>query len=128
MGDMLGMFEAALGAYILYCAITGKGQLYKNDKIKKGMEKQYFKSMRNISWALGPAMLITGVVDMSNADRQNPVLNIAFGVLMGLTFILIAVMFVMSYRMTDRTKVAQAKQKGEQPLSRAAFEFDEDDK
>lgn len=128
MGNMLGMFELALGAYIFYCAVTGKGQLYTNENIKKGLERQYKQSMRNISWALGPVMLATGAIDMLNAERQIPALSIAFWVLFFLSFLLIAAMFTVSFRMTDREKAAQSKQKGQQPLPHSAFDFDEHDK
>lgn len=126
MTNMFSLFEVGLGAYLLYGALTQKGQMYKNDNIKKGMEEKYRKLMRLFGFTLGPMMLALGVVDYFSANNAS--LKTLMLVLWGLTMAGIVLMFVLTLRMTDRAKAksgsgASARQKG---APRAAFEFEED--
>jgi|GEM_PF-4329945 len=123
---MFSMFELGLGVYMLYCSITNGGQLFKNENIKQGMEEKYHRLVRLFGFILGPMMVALGVVDYLNGTRQDPALLTVMYVLWGLTLAGIALLFIFTFRMTDRKK-AQAASKPVHSAPRAAFEFDEED-
>ena len=131
MSGMFSLFELGLGAYLLYCSFTNKGQLFRNDNIKKGMEKEYHRLIRLFGFILGPMMIALGAVDyLSGGGTQNPTLRILMYVLWGLTMAGIVLLFVLTLRMTDRDKAkssSNARKTGSQGAPRAAFEFDEED-
>lgn len=127
--NMFGFFEVAIGAYALYSAITGKGQLLKNDHVKKGMEKKYQKWMRILGAFLGPVMLGLGALDIYNSGQETPILPWLMTALMIASGVLVVLLVVFSVRMTDRSKAKAAGQGGPQKKGapRAAFEFDDED-
>ncbi|MDR1620647.1 MAG: hypothetical protein LBS18_08320 [Clostridiales bacterium] len=131
MGDMFGMFdlfELIIGAYLLYGAVTGKGKIFQNENVKKGMEAQYKKRMRLFCWILGPLMVGCGLLSRLNPGAQNAAMLSASRILWGLSCVLIIILFVISISMTDRAKAkARAAGKSTTPSSRAAFEFDNDE-
>ena len=130
MDNMFVIFEVGLGVYILYGAIMKTGQMFKNENIKKGMEEKYRNMMRTLSFILGPLMIATGVVDYLNIRSGNGSWNIPLGILWGLTFVGVILLFVFTLRMTDRSKKQESagRPRGEKPAPRAAFEFDEEEK
>lgn len=127
--SMFGYFELIIGVYLLYSAITGKGQLLKNENIKKGMEAQYKKWMRILAAVLSPVILGLGALDLYNSSREVPVMIGLTTGLMIASGVVIAVLAVLSFRMTDRkaAKGAAAGKQASKPSSRAAFEFDDED-
>ena len=46
MSYMFDLLLLAMGAYVLFAGITGKGNLYATENIKKGMEEAFRKTMR----------------------------------------------------------------------------------
>lgn len=127
MGNLFGVFEIGVGVYLLYGAFTGKGQMYQTDNIKKDKVDEYKKAVRLMCFILGPMLAALGAVDTINAQNPSSILRIISIVLMVLTFIGVAVLFVIAFRMTDRSKPAKAK-KGHESAPAAAFEFDDEDK
>ncbi len=130
MGNFFGLFELIIGVYLIYGAITGKGQLYRNEHVKKGQEALYKKRVRQISAVLGPIMLAEGVIDyILHAQEAGGALRVLSLVLWGLALTGIGVLFVVSLRLTDRSKTgSQAKQTQQRPAApRSAFEFDDED-
>jgi len=130
----LGIFELFLGVYLLYGAVTAKGQFYKTDNVKKGMEEKYKKTIRLFCVLLGIPMTINGVFgtfvkgplkDAQLLDLLDLLTKITF-VLWILSFIGVIVLFILVFKMTDRTKAAQPGGSGK-PAPRAAFEFDEEE-
>lgn len=126
MDNLLGLFELALGGYLIYCAITGKGQIYKNENIKKGMEKKHTAAMRLFSAFLGPLMAALGVLDYFSSRISGTWVKPTLIILWAISLLGMVALFIVSFKMTDRKKPVQ-QQKQEKPSSRAAFEFDEDD-
>lgn len=127
MDNLLGLFELALGGYLIYCAITGKGQIYKSENIKKGMEKKYAASMRLFSAFLGPLMAALGLLDYFSSRLEGAWVRPALFALWGVSLLGMAALVTVAIRLTDRSK-PQKPQNPEKPSSRAAFEFDDDDK
>ncbi|HEX3039516.1 MAG TPA: hypothetical protein VHP54_04415 [Caproiciproducens sp.] len=85
------------GVYMLYCAITGKGQIYNSDKVKKGMEEKYRDFMKKFCYAGGVVAVATGVLDYF---RIEPYATIVFCIFSAMVIVLI----VYSVKNTDRTR------------------------
>lgn len=125
--NLFGFFEVAIGIYALYSAITGKGQLLKNDNVKKGMEQRYKKWMRILGAFLGPVMLGLGALDIYNSTQEVPVLPWLMTALMIASGILVVLLVVAAVRMTDRSKATAQGNAPQKGAPRAAFEFDDED-
>lgn len=66
MDNYTQMFDVCIilaGLYMLYCAITGKGSLYRTDNIKKGQEESYQKTMRRLCLVGGIFAVPQGLLD-----------------------------------------------------------------
>lgn len=125
MGNLFSVFEIGVGVYLLYGAITGKGQMFQTENIKKDKIEAYKKLVRIMCFIIGPMLAALGVVDYLNTANPSDVLRLVSIVLMVLSFIGVAVLFVIAFRMTDRTKKAA---QGKPKAPTAAFQFDEEDK
>jgi hypothetical protein len=85
------------GIYMLYCAITGKGQVYNSNTIKKGMEEKYRDFMKKFCYAGGVVAIVTGVLDYFHIE---PYATIVFCIF----FAMVVVLIVYFFKNTDRTK------------------------
>lgn len=85
------------GIYMLYFAITGKGQIYNSDTIKKGMEEKYRNFMKKFCYVGGVVAIVLGALDYF---RIEPYATIAFCVFSVMVVVLIAYMI----KNSDRTK------------------------
>lgn len=127
--EFFGIIEFAIGAYVIYCAISGKGKIYENENLKKDCKEIYHKRIRQACYLLGPLILATGIVDMVNIARDNVFLNYLFYTLFGLTLAMLAILFVITAKYTDRKKAREKKQSASNgALPNAAFDFDADEK
>lgn len=126
MDDMFSWITLAIGAYLLFCGITGKGKmLYDTANIKKGMEALYLKRVRKIALPLGVSMLLQSAMEFMAMGSEVVLYRTLSLVFFGLNAIGIAALIVIAVRMTDRTK--STKPGAPKPASKAAFEFDEED-
>ena len=126
MGDsFFSMINLAIGAYLLYCAITGSGYYYRNENVKKGMEALYKKRLRIMGFILGPILLAQAAVEYLFPGNQTAV--VANYVLYGLSLVAMIFLFVFTFKMTDRTKARTQAGKGSAGAPRSAFEFDEEE-
>lgn len=64
MSYMFDLLLLAMGAYVLFAGITGKGRLYATENVKKGMEEAFRKTMRKIYLALGIVMVLNSVFSL----------------------------------------------------------------
>lgn len=64
MSYMFDLLLLAMGAYVLFAGITGKGKLYATENIKKGMEEAFRKTMRKIYLTLGIVMVLNSVFSL----------------------------------------------------------------
>ena len=62
MEQFMAVFMIVIGGFIFYSAITGKGPAYKNDYPKE-MKEEANAFLRKFCWIVGPATLITGILD-----------------------------------------------------------------
>ena len=125
--DLTDVLIAAIGVYALITAITGKGNMFRNDFIKEGKEEQYKKLVRIASAVIAIAML--GVAAISIFGVSNDSLNWVKYTLFGIGLAALIATFVISGRFTDKEKRAKAVAGGPAPMhnSSAAFEFDDDE-
>ena len=129
--DMMTWFDLAVGAYLLYAAITGKGNLFENEYLKCPKE-QYVKTMRFMALFTGLAMAARGGLELAGVVVSGTALG---WILWAVVFALILAMMIYSVKKTDRAaasagKSTQAshpeKPENHDPL-RAAFVFDDED-
>lgn len=128
MGDsFFSLINLVIGAYLLYSAITGSGRLYQNENIKKGMEAQYKKRLRIMAFILSPFMLAQSAIDYFYPDDAN-MRAVSFALYV-VSLIAVVALFIISYRMTDRTKSSARKpgSPGQKSAPRSAFEFDDEE-
>lgn len=64
MSYMFDLLLLAMGAYVLFAGVTGKGKLYATENVKKGMEEAFRKAMRKIYLALGIVMVLNSVFSL----------------------------------------------------------------
>ena len=58
---MMAAFQMFIGGYLIYSAITGKGQAFNVETIRKEDVPQYIRYMRIFCTVTGPICLIGGV-------------------------------------------------------------------
>jgi uncharacterized membrane-anchored protein len=112
-------FMIGTGVYLLFNAITGKGKIYENNSLKKGMEEKYRKVLRISLFVLSALSILNGVSTMLNWNKY-----ISIG-LFALLMISLVTLMVFTYRMTERSVQPAAQE----PRSRKhpAFDFDDED-
>ena len=127
--DMLSMMQLLIAGYLLYSAITGKGKLYENANIKKGMEEKYHKMMRLFAWILSPLMLAQIGLEHFGTVQENLTLLTVSQVMFGGVTIAIIALVVVTVRMTDRSRARYPKNGA--PVRKdgkhAGFDFDDED-
>jgi Flp pilus assembly protein TadB len=93
--QFMDLFQGAIGVYLLFCVITGKGSIYKNDHVKAGMEVKYRKAIRIFCIAVGILSVVDAVLDYFNVQ---PFATLLFGA----SAILVVALFVVIARLTER--------------------------
>ena len=78
--EMFDAFVVFSGIYMLVGAVTGKGSLFKTDRIKKGMEEKYLRFMRGFCVVGGLLGLATGALDYLKLAPYSTILFVAFAV------------------------------------------------
>jgi threonine/homoserine/homoserine lactone efflux protein len=126
MDNLFSVFELIAGVYLIYAAISGKGQIYKNDNIKKGMEARYHKTVRVLCAVVGPVMTAQGILDYLYFSAPSPTMHTVTTVMFVLSLLGVGTLFYLTLRMTDRDKVKRQRSGGG-TAPRSAFEFDEED-
>ncbi len=127
---MFSWLQLAIGAYLLYAAITGKGKVFDNEFLKVPRE-EYVKKLRILAAIAGVVLTVSSVLEMVGAVVPGSPLGWVSWAL-GLASIL--PMMVYSAKATDkaaakanqRTAQSAAQKSGGDPL-RSAFVFDEED-
>ncbi len=98
--SFFSMFQALIGAYLLYCGITGKGQAYKADNIKKEQRPQFEKFMRLFCLVMGPIALVSALLEY--LSLQTPSLIVGVYITYGLFAAGIVYALIVTAKMTDR--------------------------
>ena len=116
---------AAVGLYVIVCAIRGKGSLFNDEYIKDDKKAQFKKLMRIICIVIGIVFLAAAALAIcfSYIDWVGTVRYVLFGV--GIAGLI--AMIVVNNVFTDKEKRAKAYQTpggGSSHASSSAFEFD----
>ena len=93
--EVFDAFVVFAGIYMLYGAATGKGSLFKTDRVKKGMEEKYLRFMRGFCLVGGLLGLATGALDYLKLAPYSMIVFVTFGVFVVSGMVVIA-------RFTDR--------------------------
>ncbi len=118
----------AMGLYLIFSAIVGKGKLFQNDFIKEGMEKKHHTIVRVTSLIIGLLMLASvAIAIFDKYGKYRTVILIIFGVVIAA--------FIVSTILLRRCTDNEAKRKAQNdryagaPLKNpsAAFVFDENE-
>ena len=83
------------GVYMLYCAVTGKGSLYKADNVKEEKKESYGRFIRYFCAVAGAAAVATVALDYFKLE---PYATILYGILCGLIVVFFAAVFVFNDR------------------------------
>ncbi len=108
--SFFAMFQALIGAYLLYCGITGKGQAYKADNIKEDQKPKFLKFMRLFCLVMGPISLLCALLEY--LAQQTPSLMIGVFIAYGLFGTGVIYALVVTYRMANRPPRKAAKKEG----------------
>lgn len=94
-------FQALIGAYLLYCGITGKGQAFKADTIREDQKPKFMKFMRRFCLVVGPVMLLSALFEYLAA--QTPQFMIGVYITYGIFVVCLVYAIVVSSKMANRT-------------------------
>ena len=62
MTGLLDYIQIAIGIYMGFYAIRGKGKIYENEFVKEGMEEKYRKTIRLWLAIISPLIIIVGTL------------------------------------------------------------------
>ncbi len=65
--NLFSLIMVAAGVFAIYSAITGKGAAFRND-YPASMQKEANKFLQKFLWIIGPAAVISGVLDFLITD------------------------------------------------------------
>lgn len=129
LDNMFSLLQAAIGAYLLYTAVTGRGKVLENEFLKVPRE-EYVKKLRILSAIAGVILCATTALEYFGVVVPGSPLS---WVTWALGFAPILAMMFYTSKCTDKqaakaghAAAAQAPDHKEDPL-RAAFVFDEED-
>ncbi len=88
----MAYFFIAIGAYVLYCAFTGKGQVYKNEYPAE-IQDSVKRMTKILCYYEGPVLIASGIFDLT--PGLPPILGTVF---MGLGFLGVVGYVVWLYR------------------------------
>ncbi len=108
--SFFSMFQALIGAYLLYCGITGKGQAYRADNIKEDQRPKFERFMRIFCLVMGPIALLGALFEYLVA--QTPSLIIGVYISYGLFAAGIIYAIVATAKMAQRTARKASKKDG----------------
>ena len=69
--NLFSIITIAAGVFAIYSAITGKGPAFRSD-YPASMQKEATQFLRKFLWIIGPAALISGVLDFLYPESMWP--------------------------------------------------------
>lgn len=79
--QMIDSCMVMAGVYMLYCAIIGKGSLYKSDNIKKCMQEKYMKFIRWFCLYGGLTVVAAGLLDYLKIEPFAAIMYVIFSLI-----------------------------------------------
>ena len=124
----MDIISIIIGALMLWYAVRGKGRIYENDNLKEGKQEIYLKSMRIMLAITGLLMIVPTVLGMLSVIPRGGVIDWIF---MAGVLVMVVVLLVFSYKMTNKPKSKEERMRMAQEQYRdkirPAFEFDDED-
>lgn len=127
--SLFDIIIAAIGLYLIYSAIVGKGKLFQNDFIKEGMEEKNKRIVRITSLIIGIMMLATAAIALFDRYGKYRIVSLCL-------FALVIIVFIISSILVRRCTDQEAKRKamndryagsGPRKTPVSAFVFDENE-
>lgn len=125
MTGLLDYIQIAIGIYMGFYAIRGKGKIYENEFVKEGMEEKYRKTIRLWLAIISPLIIIVGtlgILGYNDGTLTSPAM-----ILWILTMVCFVLLLVQTSRLTDRTKAKAASAAPAKPRRNPAFDFDDEE-
>ncbi len=121
------LFDVCLGAYLLYCGITGKGKLYVNENIRRGDERKHRKIIRIMSSILGPVMLCMGLLEYLNSRPDTDWPWLILPSMWLIVVVIIVIWFILVYRVTDHQRKRTRPKGSTMKAPEGAFDFPDEE-
>ena len=72
--DIVILMDIAIGAYLLYAGISGKGNVYQNNRLPDEVKDDAKKLLRVITLILGAILFVSGIFEAFHLFPQNIVM------------------------------------------------------
>ncbi len=77
--DIVIIMDIAIGAYLLYAGISGKGNVYQNNRLPDEVKEDAKRLLRVITLILGAILFVSGIFEAFNLFPQDIVLLASIG-------------------------------------------------
>ena len=77
--DIVIIMDIAIGAYLLYAGISGKGNVYQNNRLPEEVQGEAKKLLRVITLILGAILFVSGIFEAFHLFQQEIVMLASIG-------------------------------------------------
>lgn len=77
--DIVIIMDIAIGAYLLYAGISGKGNVYQNNRLPDEVQGEAKKLLRVITLILGAILFVSGIFEAFHLFQQEIVMLASIG-------------------------------------------------
>ncbi len=77
--DIVIIMDIAIGAYLLYAGILGKGNVYQNNRLPEEVQGEAKKLLRVITLILGAILFVSGIFEAFHLFQQEIVMLASIG-------------------------------------------------
>lgn len=77
--DIVIIMDIAIGAYLLYAGISGKGNVYQNNRLPEEVQGEAKKLLRVITLILGAILFVSGIFEAFHLFQQEIVMLVSIG-------------------------------------------------
>ena len=77
--DIVIIMDIAIGAYLLYAGISGKGNVYQNNRLPDEVQGEAKKLLRVITLILGAILFVSGIFEAFHLFKQEIVMLASIG-------------------------------------------------
>ena len=77
--DIVIIMDIAIGAYLLYAGISGKVNVYQNNRLPEEVQGEAKKLLRVITLILGAILFVSGIFEAFHLFQQEIVMLVSIG-------------------------------------------------
>ena len=77
--DIVIIMDIAIGTYLLYAGISGKGNVYQNNRLPEEVQGEAKKLLRVITLILGAILFVSGIFEAFHLFQQEIVMLVSIG-------------------------------------------------